>query len=517
MIASLVLPGQKPITLGEVSTLSYSIYREKNAVRTLGRISVKGFTKGPRTVAGTIIFTVFDRHVVNRLREQVEILRQAGRLKSDELPPFDLIVTGANEFGSAAAMRIYGVTVIEEGMTVSVEDIFTENIWQYQARDIRLLDNYISEDGQLPVTEEPARTQFRDGADMSLGFFTLDKLEVARMAEKYSAGLEEIWKQKLAEKQAREDMQRALQEMLDEMQGKIRDPAGSGSSSNSDIPVLNPPKDGAHLNIVVEIWGKTISGGQEPINAGITGVKAYYGWGGSAELQHVSTNRWKVENIAALSNMPIYGKKVTIDFEHDSTNPGLAQWVIKPIEYQLTDDMWPTAVLKAVFERNEAYDRQDYVWNTEKDPETKVGHFGMWFKYSDTSRWSDGYYHLNKSQYASMIPDYLVTRVLPQNGDWDHYPKDCTVYWFYAVARTPYDGSLGPSDFKYVGQPTTLTPQAPYLPREIKFNLKEFVNSHDDVRPGYTLVLRMLLKKPGMMPTTPSTYMDHWDFFFVID
>lgn len=196
IIATLLFPGSPPIVLGEVSTLSYSIYREKVPVRTLGRISAKGFTKGPRTVAGTIIFTVFDKHVVNTMRDQLDVLRQAGRLKSDELPPFDLLLSGGNEFGAAAAMRIYGVTVIEEGMTFSVEDIFSENIWQYEARDIRLLDNDISEGSWLT---EPSRSAFRDGTDMALGFFQPADLDAAKAVAAYQDALRSMMQQRTAQ------------------------------------------------------------------------------------------------------------------------------------------------------------------------------------------------------------------------------------------------------------------------------------------------------------------------------
>jgi hypothetical protein len=186
LVVSILLPGQKPITLGQASTLSYSIFRDKQPVKTLGRINIRGFTKATRTIAGTLIFAVFDQHVVNHLRDQMSFLYEAGRIKADELPPFDLILTGANEFGATASMRIYGVTVIEEGMTLSVEDIFTENIWSYQARDIRLLENAVS------VESDIASAGFRDGTDIAQGFFKAQELDAFKDAQAFQAGVDTL-------------------------------------------------------------------------------------------------------------------------------------------------------------------------------------------------------------------------------------------------------------------------------------------------------------------------------------
>lgn len=147
MIVSILLPGSKPYAVGECSTVSYSILRDLQEVRTLGRISVRGFARGQRRVAGTIIFTVFEQHMVNNFRLHVDYLRKIRRLKSDELPPFDIIITGATEYGRAARLVIYGATVYEEGKVISIEDLFTENVWSYMARDIELMEfnDYMTE------------------------------------------------------------------------------------------------------------------------------------------------------------------------------------------------------------------------------------------------------------------------------------------------------------------------------------------------------------------------------------
>lgn len=140
MIVFIIFPNWKPITIGEATTVTYSIYREKMPVRTLGFINPKGFTKGPRTIAGTIIFTMFHKHIVNRLRQEVPYLAELIRLKPDELPPFDIMISMGNEYGAASYLSIQGITIVDEGVTHSIENMYTENQWSYIAQDIYLLD-----------------------------------------------------------------------------------------------------------------------------------------------------------------------------------------------------------------------------------------------------------------------------------------------------------------------------------------------------------------------------------------
>jgi hypothetical protein len=133
----IIFPDDKQILLGTISTISYSILRIKNPVQTLGRISPKGFTKGSRIVAGSLIFTVFNNHWVNEVKEEYpDLFKGINKIKADELPPFDIIVTYANEYGATSYYTIYGLTITEEGQVFSIEDAMTENVCKFVARDI---------------------------------------------------------------------------------------------------------------------------------------------------------------------------------------------------------------------------------------------------------------------------------------------------------------------------------------------------------------------------------------------
>lgn len=130
--------------LGDLQTLTYSTHREKFPVRTLGRTTPKGYTRGPRTIGGTLIFTVFDKEVLSELLVQNYQADSAkadnyGFLKAvlvDQIPPFDITVSFVNEYGSVSKMVIYGVELVNEGQTMSIDDLITENVCSFVARHV---------------------------------------------------------------------------------------------------------------------------------------------------------------------------------------------------------------------------------------------------------------------------------------------------------------------------------------------------------------------------------------------
>ncbi len=126
--------------LAEIQTLSVSTHREKFPVRGLGSVYPKSFTRGPRTIAGSMIFTVFDRHVLEEFLtahpSDFDAHNSSTTALIDQLPPFDITVVFANELGSVSRMVIYGCEFVNEGQTMSIEDLLLENVVQYVARDV---------------------------------------------------------------------------------------------------------------------------------------------------------------------------------------------------------------------------------------------------------------------------------------------------------------------------------------------------------------------------------------------
>lgn len=137
IIAVITLPNGKPRVIGELQTISYSSFRPTAPVFALGQIGAKGVVRGARTVAGSLIFTVFDRHVLYEVMEDYNDSQSYFDInKSDEIPAFDITVNFMNEYGQSSQLTIYGVHLISEGQTMSIEDMITENTMEFVAMDI---------------------------------------------------------------------------------------------------------------------------------------------------------------------------------------------------------------------------------------------------------------------------------------------------------------------------------------------------------------------------------------------
>jgi len=200
IVATIVLPpmgeGQTSGTyleLGELQTVSYSIHRENSPVRTLGHANVRGFIKGSRTIAGSLIFTVFNEYSWYKIEEYKNYLSRANGFfapLADMLPPFDIVFTFFNEYGNASKMKIYGVTIVDEGQTMSIDDILTEQTYTFMARGIQPITKMINEkemtklgDIEAERTAQRNRNIFGDSTEEGLPITTI-----------YSNFIEEVYR-----------------------------------------------------------------------------------------------------------------------------------------------------------------------------------------------------------------------------------------------------------------------------------------------------------------------------------
>lgn len=161
IVAQIVLPGEEPLVLGELQTISYSMHRENTPVRAVGHVNPIAFGKGPRTIAGSLIFTLFNQYAFYRLKQYSTLLSQVGNQVfplADMLPPFDIVLSFANEFGSFSKMSIFGVTIVDEGGTMSVDDLITEQTYTYMARGIQPLISYLPKGMQEGKIQGVTRT-----------------------------------------------------------------------------------------------------------------------------------------------------------------------------------------------------------------------------------------------------------------------------------------------------------------------------------------------------------------------
>lgn len=152
IVPTIQIPGKKPLVIGDLHTLTYSTHREVVQVRSLGKINPNGFSRGPRTIGGTLIFSVFDRALVRRFQEELledyynnhgkYIKSHPNKMLTDEMPPFNITISMANEYGKGGSLQILGVVILNEGQVMSIDDIMTENTMQYLAQDMVLLKPY---------------------------------------------------------------------------------------------------------------------------------------------------------------------------------------------------------------------------------------------------------------------------------------------------------------------------------------------------------------------------------------
>lgn len=54
----------------------------------------------------------------------------------DQMPPFNITVVGVNEQGEKCGFRVYGVTIINEGMAISIDEINMEKRYTFIAQAI---------------------------------------------------------------------------------------------------------------------------------------------------------------------------------------------------------------------------------------------------------------------------------------------------------------------------------------------------------------------------------------------
>ena len=162
---------ESPIPLEGLATISYSIYEAKSPVRRLGERSVSGYTKGIRTVAGSMIFLVIEDHPLAKLITETnktnvfskdneekglsyKEIDGVNRYVSTMLKPFNIGLFYKTEvgftdkseyeyktafktsFSEMAHLVISGVEIVSEGMVTSVNDMVTEITMQFVAHDV---------------------------------------------------------------------------------------------------------------------------------------------------------------------------------------------------------------------------------------------------------------------------------------------------------------------------------------------------------------------------------------------
>ncbi len=179
--------------IGELQAITYSVSREKAPVYTMGSAEPRSFSRGKRGIAGTLVFTVFDRDaLIGALKDESgkqvhRIYGQSGTLNTedsaltidewdrvmtetlttssdigasarakeiaenmaqhreanyaDEIPPFDITISFANEYGQRAHLTIFAAEILNEGTGFSIDSVTTEKACTFVARRVGYLES----------------------------------------------------------------------------------------------------------------------------------------------------------------------------------------------------------------------------------------------------------------------------------------------------------------------------------------------------------------------------------------
>lgn len=187
-----IVAGFNGKVFAELQGITYSISREKAPIYTMGSAEPRAFCRGKRGIAGTLVFTVFDRDALIAGFTEDEDAKDSFKIQkakmndaqyvmentksttgftsieewdnqmsglisksvtggeetsnfvdtyvphyADEIPPFDITLCLNNEYGNRATMVIYGVEILNEGSGFSTDTMVTEKAYTYVARRIK--------------------------------------------------------------------------------------------------------------------------------------------------------------------------------------------------------------------------------------------------------------------------------------------------------------------------------------------------------------------------------------------
>lgn len=132
------------MTMGSLQTITYSVYDRMEPIHSLGNVNTKDYVHTHRYIAGSMVFAVFDQHWAKEFIEKYcksAGIAESEKILTDEIPPMNITISMGNEYGSSSRTALYGVRLFNEGMTMSVNDIYTEHTYQFVALNIDYLEN----------------------------------------------------------------------------------------------------------------------------------------------------------------------------------------------------------------------------------------------------------------------------------------------------------------------------------------------------------------------------------------
>ena len=176
--------------IGELQAITYSITREKVPVYTMGSAEPRSFSRGKRGIAGNLVFVTFNRDaLIEELKDGPKIQKYSANdfttsdsgaaqfmsieewdahmsslsgggknngdgvtgktlhdmvdkytaRYADEILPFDITITFANEYGNKASTVLYGVELLNEGTGYSIDAPTSERAYTFVCRSVETM------------------------------------------------------------------------------------------------------------------------------------------------------------------------------------------------------------------------------------------------------------------------------------------------------------------------------------------------------------------------------------------
>lgn len=144
---ALDIEGENFHQLKALSTISIQVNEQKSPVRRLGRQHVTGFTRSIKTVAGTMVFVILNDHPLKGLIANGNIFLSSRHVLDDtnkkyqstNILPFNLKLIYQTEHATnnTAEINVYGIEVISQSIVTSSNDMVTEMVIQFLAKDYK--------------------------------------------------------------------------------------------------------------------------------------------------------------------------------------------------------------------------------------------------------------------------------------------------------------------------------------------------------------------------------------------
>lgn len=123
------------VPLVDIQTLTVSSARSMHPARNFNRVAPTAYTRGGRTIAGSLVFAVSSQDVFARI---AAVSRKENRSNEpffvDNMPPMMVFIEAANEHGWSVHAALVDVEISNFGTTFSVDDMYNEATYSYVAR-----------------------------------------------------------------------------------------------------------------------------------------------------------------------------------------------------------------------------------------------------------------------------------------------------------------------------------------------------------------------------------------------